>query len=151
MERTVAALLELCAKCRAFTLATAGAAGEPMAAAVYFAYTPPLEFCFLSAPDTQPGRNLARDPRAAVTLFPPSCAWQEIRGAPRHGTAQRVDGAQRERGWQVYRARFPFVGELQAALAGTQLHLFRPNWARVVDNRIGFGHKQEWQWTSPPA
>ncbi|MCX6025818.1 MAG: pyridoxamine 5'-phosphate oxidase family protein [Chloroflexi bacterium] len=151
MEPTVAALLELCAECHAFTLATAGAADEPMAAAVYFAYTPQLEFFLLSTPDTQHGRNLARDPRAAVTLFPPSRAWQEIRGAQMRGTAQLVDGAQHERGWQVYRARFPFVGELQAALAGARLHLFRLSWARVVDNRKGFGHKEEWQWTSPPA
>ncbi len=151
MERTVAALLELFADCHAFTLATAGAAGEPMAAAVYFAYNPQLEFYSLSTPDTQHGQKLARDPRTAVTLFPPSRAWQEIRGAQMRGTPQLVGGAQRERGWQVCRARIPLVGELRAALAGARLLLFRPNWACVVNNRKGFGHKEVWQWTSHPA
>ncbi len=149
MDRSVTALLELCAECHAFTLATLGEDGEPMAAAVYYAYTPQLEFFFLSASDTQHGRNLARDPHAAVTLFPPSRSWLEIRGAQMRGMARVAEGEAKERGWQAYRDRFPFVAELPAALAGARLHLFRPTWARAVDNRKGFGHKEEWQWVNP--
>ena len=32
----------------------------------------------------------------------------------------------------------------QEALSRTMLYAFHPEWVRWIDNRLGFGHKEEW-------
>ena len=38
----------------------------------------------------------------------------------------------------------PFVAALKPLIARNQLYVFTPTWLRLVDNRRGFGYKQEW-------
>jgi uncharacterized protein YhbP (UPF0306 family) len=46
--------------------------------------------------------------------------------------------------WELYVAKFPFVMELKAIVERNTLYAFIPSWVRQVDNRRGFGFKQEW-------
>jgi len=128
----------------AMTLATAAPDGTPHAAAVYFAADEADQFYFFSEPDSQHSLDLAANPRAAITLHPHVSGWQEIRGLQARGTARPVpEGAEWEHAWQVYQAKFPFVAGLRELFLKNHLYVFTPAWIRRVDNRRGFGFKEE--------
>ena len=65
------------------------------------------------------------------------------------GQVRPLQGTEAAAGWQAYRHRFSFVAELKSALRRTRLHCFTPTWIRLIDNRFGFGHREEGAW--PPA
>jgi uncharacterized protein len=126
------------------TLATQGAEG-PHAAPVFFAADDDLRLYFFSDPASQHSRHLAKDGRAAIAIYPPSQDWREIRGLQMQGQVQQIEsGPQWDQGWACYRAKFPFVDSLKAIVAQNALYAFNPHWIRLVDNRRGFGFKQEW-------
>jgi uncharacterized protein YhbP (UPF0306 family) len=127
------------------TLATTGPDGEPHAAAVYFAADKDLRFYFFSVVESQHSRDIQSDPRAAAALHPECKNWQEIRGLQMRGEARRVsEGAPWQAAWRCYAAKFPFVLELESLVARNALYVFAPRWIRLVDNRRGFGFKEEW-------
>lgn len=141
-------------KLPALSLATSGETGEPHAAAVYFAAGEGPVLYFFSASSSQHSQDLARDSRAAVSLYLPSWSWQEIRGLQARGTVRPVEpGAAWDDAWDLYISKFPFVLQMKAEVSRTRLYAFRPDWIRLVDNRQGFGFKQEWVRTpdSPAA
>ena len=127
------------------TLATTGQAGEPHAAAVYFAAHERLDLYFFSDSSSQHSLDVEHDERAAASLYPESRAWQEIRGLQMRGEVQRVEpGSFWDGAWEKYVAKFPFVAGLKAVIDRNQLFVFVPHWIRLVDNRRGFGFKEEW-------
>jgi uncharacterized protein YhbP (UPF0306 family) len=127
------------------TLATTGADGAPHAAAVYFAADEHLRFYFFSDPDSQHSQDIQGNPRVALALYPECSGWQEIRGLQMHGEARRVtEDDTWQAAWQCYVNKFPFVAELEQVVASNTLYVFWPHWIRLVDNRRGFGFKQEW-------
>jgi uncharacterized protein YhbP (UPF0306 family) len=112
---------------------------------VYFAADEALRLYFFSDPQSQHSRHLALDGRAAVAFFPPSQDWREICGLQMQGRVQQLTpGAWWDEGWACYRCKFPFVDALKDIVAQNALYVFIPNWIRLVDNRRGFGFKQEW-------
>jgi uncharacterized protein YhbP (UPF0306 family) len=128
----------------AMTLATQGAEG-PHAAPVFFAADEALRLYFFSDPHSQHSLHLAQDPRAAVAFYPAAQDWNEIHGLQMQGQVRLLEqGAQWDQGWACYRAKFPFVDALKAVVAQNALYVFIPRWIRLVDNRRGFGFKQEW-------
>jgi uncharacterized protein YhbP (UPF0306 family) len=127
------------------TLATVGAEGAPHAAPVYFAAEAGQRFYFFSDPASQHAIDLAQNPRAAAAIYPEVSGWTEIRGLQLRGAVQAVPtGPDWQAGWACYQAKFPFVAALKPLVARNQLYVFTPNWLRLVDNRQGFGYKQEW-------
>ena len=128
------------------TLATCGADGCPHAAPVYFAADDQLRLYFFSDPLSQHSLDLERDPRAAAAIYPECQGWQDIRGLQLKGEARQVPpGADWQAVWALYAAKFPFVHELKEAVGRNALYVFIQHWARLVDNRRGFGFKQEWE------
>ncbi len=128
----------------AMTLATRGPGGEPHAAAVYFAADGLSRLYFFSEAGSQHARDLLTEPRAAATIQPPAATYQEIRGLQLRGRVDPVaPGPEWERAFELYRAKFPFVAELGDTLAKNTLYAFTPGWARLLDNRRGFGFKEE--------
>lgn len=127
------------------SLATAGHDGQPHSAEVYFAAGDDLRLYFFSEATSQHAQDLAHNPRASATITPPASSWEEIRGLQMRGEAYVLpEGAQCEAGWRIYRTRFPFVAALGEEVARNALYVFIPDWIRLVDNRRGFGFKQEW-------
>lgn len=127
------------------TVATSGPGGEPHAAAVYFAPDDQLNLYFFSDASSQHALDAAQDDRAAVTIHPEQSRWQEIHGMQMRGSIRVVQSQEQwQEGWKVYLAKFPFVAELEQLIANNQMHKFSPHWIRLVDNRQGFGYKQEW-------
>lgn len=130
----------------AMSLATQGTDGLPHAATVYFAASADRRgLYFFSDPASQHSLDLAANPRAAATIDPPVDDWRAIRGLQLRGEVQVIPpGTEWEQGWQVYLARFPFVKDMREIVARNSLYVFRPDWVRRIDNRRGFGYKEEW-------
>ncbi len=127
------------------TLATTGADGEAHAAAVYFAAAEDLKLYFFSAADSQHSLDLKLHPQAAAAIYPQATGWQAIRGLQLRGRAEMLPpGAEWQAAWEVYAGKFPFVKALKAIVLSNALYAFTPRWLRLVDNRRGFGFKQEW-------
>jgi uncharacterized protein YhbP (UPF0306 family) len=137
-------LLELLAETSTLTLATTDPDGTPRATPLYFAASPKADLLFLSDPATPHARNLSERPRAAVAAYPEVASWQEIRGVQMKGTASALGAAEAEGALALYRGRFGFLSQVPAAFDRMSVYLFRPYWARLIDNRRGFGSAREW-------
>jgi uncharacterized protein YhbP (UPF0306 family) len=74
--------------------------------------------------------------------------WDQIQGVQLRGRCRRLDGVDLEQAWALYAARYSFVASgndvLAAAVAKIALWSLEPDWMRLIDNRLGFGHKEEW-------
>ena len=127
------------------TLATIGADGSPHAAPVYFAADACRRLYFFSDPDSQHSLDLAANPRAAAAVHPLVSGWQEIRGLQLRGRV-RVVPTRRGVGTRLAAlpGQVPVCGTASKdAVANTTLYVFEPEWIRLVDNRKGFGYKEE--------
>ena len=128
------------------TLATSDHDGGPHAAAVYFATDDNLDFYFFSDLHSQHGQDLAIRPQCAIAIYPECQDWRDIRGLQLRGDARPIQPGQKwEYAWSAYRAKFSFVSEMRELVVRNQFYMFIPTWVRLVDNRIGFGFKQEWR------
>lgn len=128
------------------TLATVGRENLPHATPIYFAADGDLDLYFFSDPQSQHAQDLAHSPRCAAAIYPECQGWQNIHGLQMRGLGQPVDKGERwERAWQTYAAKFPFVSDLRDLITRNHLYFFIPQWLRLVDNRRGFGFRQEWQ------
>jgi len=140
-DSTVSELLQLAT----MTLATTGEECEAHAAAVYFAAGADLTLYFFSAAESQHSQDLVRRPQAAVAIYPEVSGWQAIRGLQLRGLVALVpSGTEWQIAWELYARKFPFVKGLKSIVASNALYAFTPRWLRLVDNRRGFGFKQEW-------
>lgn len=135
------------------TLTTVGQAGQPHAAPVYFVAVSgdipgsgnTLQLYFFSDPASQHAQDLAYIPEVAVAIYPEGNSWQDIRGLQMQGLVQIVfPGTEWEQAWTKYQAKFPFASAFSQVVALNTLYSFRPRWIRMIDNRRGFGFKEEW-------
>src|SRR3989304_4589864 len=92
---------------------------------------------------TRHSLNLAHASRAAAAVYGESWDWGEIAGVQLEGRVRVVSQEEGEEGWAVYVAKFPFVGQFKGEVVRPTFYRFEPRWARLIDNRLGFGHKEE--------
>lgn len=142
------------------TLATTGEDG-PWAATVFFASDADLNLYFVSDHRTRHGRHLAARPEAAVAINPDCSTWGEVNGLQLIGCVQILEGMDRVAGLRRYLARFHDVGTLfetprnadeeiiARRLKAAHLYRLKPRWIRLIDNRRGFGYKEEIELHSP--
>ena len=140
---------------RVLTVAVTAEDGQPYAAALFYVVDKDLRFYVLSDPSSRHGQALLARAEVAGTVQRDEQQWHEIQGVQFRGRCRQLDGAARARAWQLYVARFPFLvlenRVLTAALAQTALWRIEPEWMRLIDNRLGFGHKEEWHRHRRPA
>lgn len=140
-DHTVRGLLQL----STLSLATSDASGLPHVAAVYFAADEELYCYFLSQSGSQHSQDLEKNPRAAIAIYPECWAWQQIHGLQMRGEARSLPpGPARELGRRLFEAKFTFLSALAEAVSRSSWYVFQPSWIRLIDNRRGFGYKQEW-------
>ncbi|MCS7060789.1 MAG: pyridoxamine 5'-phosphate oxidase family protein [Anaerolineae bacterium] len=117
------------------------------ACAVWFAVDDRLHLYFLSAPHSRHGQALAEGGQVAFTVQKDEQDWQTIQGVQGIGLCAMLRAGELDSAWQVYTRRFPFVThqipDLNHALGTAALWRIIPTWLRLIDNRKGFGHKQE--------
>ena len=127
------------------TIATIGMDGEPHAAAVYFVCDDQINFYFFSDIESQHTLDITHEPRAAITVNGEHGGWQEIHGLQMRGVITAEQSKSEWQGaWDLYQTKFPFVSNLQEIIVINQIYVFKPHWIRLIDNRKGFGFKQEW-------
>lgn len=121
----------------------------PWAAAVFYAHED-LDLVFLSKPQTRHAQNLTRNPRCAVTIQQDYGDWPQIKGLQAEGVCEPLQGQAREQAIALYGRRFPLVGRAGAAplaiaraLSLVAWYRFRPQRLYLIDNSLGFGHRDE--------
>jgi len=138
------ALLDFLARHNTLTLATTGPKGHPHAAALFYAPDADLNLIILSEPDALHARHIGSGAAVAVTIQADGQDWRQITGLQLHGIAAPTD---EDADRALYLARFPFIARteiLARALKNVRFYKITPTWARLIDNRLGFGRKQEW-------
>ncbi len=126
------------------TLSTAGSSGQPMAASLFFAADSQLNLVWTSSVKSRHSLNLARDPRAAVTIHAAVWSWRDIGGVQLEGEARPIaPGPAWQSALELYLAKFPFAKDFEAELARGAFYRFAPRWGRLIDNSQGFGYKEE--------
>jgi uncharacterized protein YhbP (UPF0306 family) len=131
---------------RGNTLALATTAGDlcPRIAPLFYVADSDLRLYWFSKPTSAHGRNLRRNPSAAVTVFRQTDRWPEIQGVQLRGEVRTVRAAERRESiLHAFRERFGLGPEFDAALAGHTLYCFTPAWLRWIDNTRGFGYRVE--------
>ncbi len=149
------------------TLATA--AGDDLWAASVFFAADGLDLLFFSSPGSRHGQHLAERRWAAATVEGEYDDWREVRGLQLEGPVERVGAAELPRALRVYLAKFPWVGDMLRQALGSsggpgeatvvvevgrvrtevRFYRLRPRRVVLVDNRRGFGHREELQLPSP--
>lgn len=138
------------AECTTLTLSTIGPDGL-WSADLFFAAHGVSRLYFVSNPSTRHGSNILERAQVAGTLHPDvGYDWQAIRGLQFVGLAGLVLDEELADAQTVYFERFPFVArlmqpdaEVRAKTAGTRFFVVRLSSLYVIDNRLGFGNRQE--------
>ncbi len=124
-------------------LSTAGEAGV-LSAPLFYVPGADGTLYWLSAPTSRHSVALAATPQVAVSIFARTFDWEAIRGAQLEGEAAVVgDEAERAGVLARYRERFALPASFEGAIARSALYVFRPRWARYLDNARGFGFRAE--------
>lgn len=130
------------------SVATSGPEG-PWSAAVFYA-SDALTLYFPSSPASRHSRDIEASGRAAATIHAETGDWREIRGLQLEGAAARISGTERVAAIARYGEKFPLVAELSsvpreiaAAMARVEWYRLTPRRVRLVDNTLGFGHREE--------
>jgi uncharacterized protein YhbP (UPF0306 family) len=132
------------------TLATCGPAGAA-AAAVFYAHAGSTLY-FLSSPASLHARNIELDPRVAMTIQHDCSEWTAIRGLQLDGIARRLEREEESSVRTLYAAKFAFIGALARMPASLREALAKVSWyevsvsrGRLIDNTLGFGHREEFR------
>ena len=145
-------LLKFLREHQVLTLAVMEADGNPYAAALFYAVDDELRFHVVTDPATRHGKAMLANPSVAGTIQLDRQEWREIRGVQFRGIGRPLGSAERAQAWEIYSARFPFLRQpnaiLTRELVNTAMWRIDTTWIRLIDNQIGFGHKEEW---TPPA
>ncbi len=131
------------------TLATVNEKGLPEAAPLFFAADDDT-LIWTSGQRSRHSLNLAASGQAAVTVYGETWNWSEIAGLQMEGDAAIIPlGPARERAWEVYKSKFPFVGEFEDEISRSEFYRFVPHWIRLIDNSVHFGYREEISLHSP--
>ncbi len=140
---TEAALRALLEAENTLVLATVSDSGEPVATPLFYICGADMSLYWLSSPDSRHSRNLSVRPRVSATVFAHVHRWKDIRGLQMNGNAGVAGLEAREAILDAYRRRFELGNDTESAIARSTLYLFRPEWARYMDNSHGFGFREE--------
>ena len=139
VREAVTALLD---DCELLCLATATGTAGPHIATLYFAHDS-FALWFVSARDTEHGRQIATNPRVAGAVFLPRAYGGPLRGMQLAGTVRRARPAEIAAGLTVYQARYADFAPDPAMLSGQAqqtLYRFEVDAVSLVDEeRFGPG------------
>jgi hypothetical protein len=137
----------LLAEHHVMTLATHGRDG-PWAAAVFYA-AQDLRLYFLSSPRSRHALQLAESPQVAATIQHDYADWPAIRGLQIAGRATPVPEPDVASVRALYEQRYPLIGAgggmpqaILRALDRIRWYLLEPTDIHLIDNRLGFGHRE---------
>jgi hypothetical protein len=130
------------------TLAVTNSDGTPYAAALFYAVDEDLLLYVLTDPATQHGRAMLACDAVAGTIQADGQPWESITGVQFRGRCRPLSGEKQAKASKIYTAKFRFLRQenptLSSALARTELWCIETDWIRLIDNRLRFGHHEEW-------
>lgn len=162
ISRNTSASAETSARIAAFldahhvmSLATCGAQG-PHAANVFYVRDG-FVLLWISDPNSRHSMELKADGRVAATIAPDYRDFGDVCGVQICGTAHRVaDASERRRAQTLLKTRYPFLKRLsdgplamKNAYESAELYRLDPNRMVIIDNRLGFGHKDTLDFQAP--
>ena len=147
---------EFLASHHVMTLATS-ADGEVHAASLMYA-TDDFDLYWVSDPKSRHSRELELNPRVAVTIAPDYTDFAHIRGLQIRGQAKRLAGLEAMQASARMLGRYGFLQALASGPAALKLafersgfYRFSPEKITLIDNSLGFGHKETLELTVPGA
>jgi len=123
-----------------FTLATNSESGLWCASCFYCFDEETNSFYFSSDVDTRHGVNLLENPQVAGNILLETETVGKIQGLQFSGNAIKLEGDALKVANKKYLKRFPY-----AVLIKTSLWAFEMKYAKLTDNRLGFGKKLIWE------
>lgn len=131
------------------SLATVDREGAPSVCSLFYTFGPDLTLYFLSDPKTAHGQHLKDGAVVAVSIAHNNQNWQSVHGLQLRGVAVPCSEPDEEEvARELYAKRFPFIAKAESLvgpLARARYYKIVPTWIRLIDNRRGFGHKEEWR------
>jgi len=150
MPTFIRALHKFLGKWKTACLATVDEAAAPHAANIQYAHDRAddrLRLYFVSSPESAHSRHIAGNAVVAVTIYAHVRRPDHIHGLQIHGRCAVVakPSAAWDDAWRVYSAKYPFVKvpPLRNRFMAESFYCVTPTWVRFIDNRRGFGFKQE--------
>ncbi len=153
-EATRVAVRQMLDAHNTLTLAT-GSMEAPWAATVFYTSDDAFNLYFVSDERTRHARDMARNASVALAINADVANWDDVRGLQIGGRAELVGPAERPQALALYLAKFRSVQALfdsprnpdEALIAKrlqqTAFWRVRPFYIRLIDNRRGFGFKEE--------
>ena len=92
------------------TLATASGSGAPNAAAMYYAAKGSAVY-FSAFPESNTGKNLAENSKAAASIYEPSTDPSSARGVQMRGTVTELDGDEEAAAAALFAEKYPQLGD----------------------------------------
>jgi len=154
MNNKLTAVQHLLKEHKTLTLATC-ADGRPWAASLYYVNDDNLNLFFVSDPETRHAQELRVNPEVAVTINADHHLWPRLRGLQLRGRAKAVSRETYDIVLALYLDRFGDIAALFSSPQGSQerkiaerlangtFFQITPNWIRLIDNREGFGFREE--------
>jgi uncharacterized protein YhbP (UPF0306 family) len=114
---------------------------EPYCCSLFYAYME-SEGCFVfsSESTTKHVRDLSHNMFVGACIALETEAIGKIQGLQMQGLVYRPKDDLAKAAHKAYMRRFPY-----AALLNTTLWVLEPTWAKLTDNRLGFGKKVTWE------
>lgn len=118
----------------------ASAENSVWAASVFYAFdVPGQRLLFVTSPTTTHGRLMLINPTVAATISTQGKDITKLRGIQLRGTSALLTGAEADCGRKLLAATSPVPIPVDVALWA-----LAPTYIKMVDNSMGFGHKEEW-------
>lgn len=114
---------------------------EPYCCSLFYAYMEE-EGCFVfsSESSTKHVHDLAHNMFVGACIALETEAIGKIQGVQLQGLVYRPKDDMAKAARKAYMRRFPY-----AALIDTTFWVLEPTWAKLTDNRLGFGKKVKWE------
>lgn len=126
------------------TLSTCDESGWPQATPLFYIVDEDMRLYWVSSLSSAHSHQLAREPRAAVSIYRPTDDWKKICGVQMRGDVTRVVPKQKRKTiTDVYCSRFNLGIFFRPIISRSALFYFIPSWIRYIDNERQFGYKFE--------
>ena len=136
-------LIELLNSSSVLCLATSGEQG-PHATPLFYAYREnPLQLIFLSDPKTRHMKEIHAHPQVSAGISPEPESLGGIRGIQLWGTVEFPSDPSVPS--TLYFKRFPQARFYHRLHPQHRFAILEVKTARLIDNRLGFANKKEWQ------
>ncbi|MEG1648940.1 MAG: pyridoxamine 5'-phosphate oxidase family protein [Rikenellaceae bacterium] len=114
--------------------------GMPYCSNLFYAFIPEKQFfVFTSSLATEHAQNIIQNSNVAASIVVETKIVGKVRGVQLCGNASRAEGSVLHEAKMAYLKRFPY-----AIFADLELWQLKVTFAKLTDNRLGFGKKIIW-------